>query len=158
MHNVKRVYQPGGFYFVTAVTYLRKPILTDNFDLFWAAWRRQKLLAWVLLPDHFHAMLIPVEGNISQVIHRFKITFARAYRDQFGGGRVWQNRYWDHVIRDERDYKQHLDYIHYNPVKHQQAEIPLNYEYSSFHRYLARGYYDQQWAHLRLEPKAEFGE
>ena len=158
MHNVKRIHLPDAFYFVTVVTYRRQPILTRNYELFRVSWKAQKLLAWVLLPDHFHALLIPEHGSISQVMHRFKITFARSYRDEFGGGRVWQNRYWDHIIRDDQDFKRHLDYIHYNPVKHRQADIPRNYEYSSFHRYLARGYYDEQWAHFQADTNSEFGE
>jgi putative transposase len=58
---------------------------------------------------------------------------------------IWQRRYWEHVIRDDLDMQRHLDYIHYNPVKHGYAVRAIDWPFSSFHRYLADGYYSEDW-------------
>ncbi len=58
---------------------------------------------------------------------------------------VWQRRFWEHLIRDERDVARHVEYIHYNPVKHRLATAPKDWEYSSFHRYVRNCMYDSEW-------------
>jgi len=60
-------------------------------------------------------------------------------------GRVWQWRFWDHIIRDQRDFNKHLDYIHYNPVKHGLVSSPLEYPHSSFAQYVDEGFYRPDW-------------
>jgi len=59
---------------------------------------------------------------------------------------VWQRRYWEHLIRDEEDWRTHVDYIHYNPVKHGLAQSPSEWPHTSFHRFVMQGMYDQNWA------------
>jgi len=61
---------------------------------------------------------------------------------------VWQRRYWEHQIRDQRDYRHHLDYIHHNPVKHGWAPSPAAWPHSSFPSFVARGIYASDWASL----------
>ena len=58
---------------------------------------------------------------------------------------IWQRRFWEHAIRDDEDYARHVEYIHYNPVKHGLAKAPKDWEYSSFHRYVQAGVYDEMW-------------
>ena len=58
---------------------------------------------------------------------------------------VWQRRFWEHLIRDEQDFVKHVEYIHYNPVKHGLVKAPKDWEYSSFHRYVREGMYDLEW-------------
>jgi len=58
---------------------------------------------------------------------------------------IWQHRYWEHTIRDERDYAMHLDYIHFNPVKHGYVKHAAEWPYSTFRRCVARGIYDADW-------------
>src|SRR5581483_1079711 len=58
---------------------------------------------------------------------------------------VWQRRFWEHTIRDEDDLKAHLDYIHYNPVKHGLVTCPHAWRYSSFLRWVERGEYEIGW-------------
>ncbi|MDP2104725.1 MAG: hypothetical protein Q8J76_01930, partial [Desulfobulbaceae bacterium] len=70
----------------------------------------------------------------------------------------WQRRYWEHRIRDDRDFERHIDYIHYNPVKHGYSQAPSEWEYSSFHRYVRNGIYQANWAgceKLRLSTGCE---
>jgi len=58
---------------------------------------------------------------------------------------VWQRPFWEHLIRDEHDFIWHVEYIHYNPVKHGLVKTPEDWEYSSFHRYVRDGLYDLKW-------------
>jgi len=58
---------------------------------------------------------------------------------------VWQKRYWEHLIRDEEDFRRHVDYIHYNPVKHGLADRPIDWKYSSFDKWIERGDYPPDW-------------
>ena len=58
---------------------------------------------------------------------------------------VWQRRYWEHTLRDETDFERHVDYIHWNPVKHGHADRPWDWESSSFRRWVAAGQYERDW-------------
>ena len=69
-----------------------------------------------------------------------------ASRVRKGERGIWQRRYWEHVIRDERDLHNHLDYIHYNPVKHGYVKTAVEWPYSSIHRYVAQEHYPKNWA------------
>ena len=73
----------------------------------------------------------------------------RGIRNQSRQGKkevaVWQRRYWEHMIRDDRDFARHFDYIHYNPVEHGHVRKPRDWRWSSFRRYLKLGYYPEDW-------------
>jgi putative transposase len=66
--------------------------------------------------------------------------------DARGEYALWQRRYWEHTIADESDFRNHVDYIHYNPVKHGWAKQPADWPYSSFHRYVEQGTLPPDWA------------
>jgi putative transposase len=132
-------------YFITIVTYQRRKILHKDTSLFWKCWDDIKPYAWVIMPDHFHAIINCGNHSISQIIHAFKIKYSRRFRNKFGPGRVWQNRFWDHIIRNQEDLNHHLDYIHYNPVKHGITHNPFDYEGSSLQKYYEDGYYSIDW-------------
>ncbi len=167
MSNLRRYYLKGNIYFVTAVTFNRRPILVDNIDLVWQALDRVKqraryeLIAWAIMPDHLHLLLNPQDSDLSDVIKRTKLSFAKSYRDKIATPkrRVWQYRFWDHVIRDRDDLNRHIDYVHYNPVKHGLSTSPADYPNTSFCTFLKRGFYDSDWG--RTEPDGlcgDFGE
>ena len=103
--------------------------------------------AWVILPDHFHLVLKPAEEQLDRYIHDLKLSFGAIYRrkHKLQSGRVWQSRYWDHVIRNQSDFNHHVDYIHFNPVKHGLVRNPCDWQYSSIHDYLREGYYQKEW-------------
>jgi putative transposase len=63
-------------------------------------------------------------------------------------GDVWQKRFYDHVIRDETDFANHLDYIHFNPVRHGFTRRPSEYAFSSFHYYVKKGWYTPEWGNI----------
>ena len=105
---------------------------------------------FVLLPDHFHLLMrLPEsDANFSERMRRIKSFVTRKIghlpqfkgdpnllREKRGEKYVWQRRFWEHLIRDEQDFENHLQYIHNNPVKHQYCKNPEDWQYSSIHRY-----------------------
>jgi putative transposase len=69
-----------------------------------------------------------------------------AVRQQRGERGIWQHRYWEHLIRDEADYRAHMDYVHINPVKHGLVALVADWPYSTFHRLVEQGVYPSDWA------------
>ena len=167
MSNLRRYNSNGKDFFITCVTLNRIPILVDNVYEFWKAvdYTKAKIQfeinAWAILPDHFHFIIDPMQSDISRIIKGIKQKFCGLYCSKLGltSGRVWQHRFWDHIIRNEDDLKKHLDYIHYNPVKHGLTRSPFEYEHSSIHDYFARGYYQPDWGVMNIvSNKDGFGE
>jgi len=99
--------------------------------------------AFVVLPDHLHCLwVLPLDdADFSTRWRLIKSHVTRRIEDR----PVWQNHYWEHLIRDDRDYRHHMDYIHYNPVKHGLVGRPADWPYSSFRRCVARGIYTENW-------------
>jgi len=110
--------------------------------------------AWVLLPDHMHALwtLPPGDEDFSyrwRVIKRMvtqrcqtrlnRPEWMNARRRKRNQSTLWQHRFWEHLIRDEADFNRHIDYIHWNPVKHGYVVQVSHWPYSSFHRYVKQG-------------------
>jgi len=112
--------------------------------------------AWVVLPDHMHCVWTLPEGD-SDFPGRWwaiKTAFSKSLpvierrsgvMVRRGERGVWQPRYWEHTIRDDRDYAVHVDYIHFNPVKHGFVEHPAEWPFSSFRHCVARGLYPADW-------------
>jgi putative transposase len=159
-----RAFVPGGTFFFT-VTLLehRRKLLTEHIDnlraSFMAARQRRPFTveAIVILPDHLHCIwrLPSGDADFSTRWHDIKARFAAKIpggerlsvrRLKKGERGIWQRRFWEHVIRDERDYESHVDYIHFNPVKHGQVTKVADWPYSSFHRYVRCGVYNLEWA------------
>jgi len=152
MSPIRRYYKKGNLYFVTNVTYKRKPILIEYIDLLWQAFGNIykkgsfELFAWAILPEHMHIIIDPKNNNLSELMKRIKLSFSRKYRFKSGvEGRVWQYRFWDHIIRNQEDLNRHLDYIHYNAVKHSITSNPFSYEHSSLAKFFNKGYYEKDW-------------
>ena len=159
MKTLRRHILTDATFFVTVVSYERKPILLQEPDFFLKAWHGREPDVWVILPDHFHAVLSVGKESISDVMHNFKMSYSRRYRLRHGPGRVWQNRFWEHIIRDEVDLNRHIDYIHYNPVRHGLVTDPFAFGESSAGLWLERGYYQRDWG-VKERPELEglFGE
>jgi putative transposase len=168
MPSYRRDYVKGGCYFFTVVTYQRQRILLD--EPFRTALRlsigevRQTLpfttQAWVLLPDHLHCLWTLPEDDydFSQRWLQIKAGVIRRVGDlYFDPGRlsrsrqkrnestVWQRRFWEHRIKDERDFARHMDYIHFNPVKHGLVQKPGEWPYSTFGQCVRKGLYEAGW-------------
>jgi putative transposase len=167
MRNVQRYFKPGQICFVTHVTYERKPLLIDHFDILWQSFESQRravnyrLIAWVVLPDHWHALIDPIANDMASLMKKIKLSFSSSYRKEScqRSIKLWQHRYWDHIIRDQEDLNRHVDYIHYNPVKHGYVNKPLDYRYSSFGEYFDKGVYGPDWGVANgIDTSGEFGE
>lgn len=167
MSKLRRYHTAGNWYFISCVTYLRHPILTEHADLLTSAIAtartrlEHEVHACVIMPDHFHLVVESKGADISKVMQRIKMGFAANWRRREGvrRGRVWQHRFWDHIIRDQNDLNHHIDYVHYNPVKHGFVLSPFEWEHSSIHAYLIEGIYDRDW--VRRDPPhfdGDFGE
>ena len=159
MPNYHRFYLPNSFIFITSVTKNRTPYFSNyiNINIFTETVENVKrkysfeLFAYVLLPDHFHWIIKMPENdtNFSKIVHSVKRNFTINYKKANGINyqmNIWQPRFWDHVIRDEQDLKNHLDYLHWNPVKHEIANQPDQYRYSSFQSFVKRGVYPEDYA------------
>jgi putative transposase len=168
MPDYRRLFRPGGTYFFTVVTYRRAPFLCDDLarPLLRAAINQCQenypftTDALVLLPDHLHAIWTLPQGDsdFSGRWGRIKKSFTQAWMASGGwegaisdsriSNRrrgVWQRRFWEHMIRDQRDYERHLDYIHYNPVKHSYARCAHGWDWSTFHKLIRQKVYEPSW-------------
>jgi putative transposase len=77
------------------------------------------------------------------------MTCSRRRRNERG---IWQRRFWEHLIRNDDDYRRHMDYIHYNPVKHGYVDRPKDWRHSSFHQLAERGVYTLDWSGVKSDP------
>jgi putative transposase len=158
MPNYRRVYIPGGCYFFTLVTFQRRRLLgtAEQIALLREAFRRVQatrpfaIEAAVVLPDHLHCIwrLPPDDADYSGRWREIKKAFSSAVGLPSDARRVrpvWQRRFWEHAIRDDEDRRRHLDYIHYNPVRHGLVSRAADWPFSSFRRAVACGWYPADW-------------
>jgi putative transposase len=107
------------------------------------------LNALVILPDHLHCLLrLPAnDDDFSTRLRLIKRYFSMAMQTSINQRKksVWQKRFWEHAIRDEDDWRKHMDYIHYNPVKHGYVKAPCDWKYSSFNYWVKKGVYKKDW-------------
>ena len=153
MSKLRRYFLNHQISFLTNVTLDRQPLLVDHVDLFQfavASAREQSnftIVAWVVLREHFHCVIDAPEENPSEIMRRIKLSFSKRLRNLLGvqAGRVWQYRFWDHVIRNQNDLNRHIDYVHYNPVKHGYVRSAIEWPHSSFVQYVRDGFYRPEW-------------
>ncbi len=162
----RRSQTKGATFFFTVVTCRRRKILCHdtNITLIKEAFKYVKgrhpftIDAIVVIPDHIHCIwTLPekdsdfstrwrmIKGHFTRRcddIYKTSRTASRARKAEQG---VWQRRFWEHQIRDDGDFRRHVDYIHYNPVKHGMTESPGAWPFSSFHRYVREGVYERDW-------------
>jgi putative transposase len=167
MATFRRSVVPGTTYFFTVNTNQRLKVLAEPpfYLALKNALRQVKTEhpftteAFVLLPDHLHCIwpLPPSDANyalrwnvikriVSQATRRLvesSVSRSRQQRRELG---LWQRRFWEHQIRDERDLFRHVEYIHWNPVKHGYVTHVRDWPYSSFHHYVKQGVYPPDWA------------
>ncbi len=156
----------GAAFFFTVVTHGRRRFLCDeaNIKLIKEAFQHVitrhpfTVEAFVLLPDHLHCIwtLPENDSDFSMRWRQIKSYFSRKCRDQSKGTQadahlatgkhpIWQPRFWEHQIRDEMDFVNHVEYIHFNPVKHGLATSPKAWPHSTFHRFVTQGMYPFDW-------------
>lgn len=155
--NIRRYYVPNAVVFITQVVDRRIPVFqTPAFVTQLRITLRQvkvlhpfDMIGYVFLPEHFHLMVRPTgQSNFSAIMQSTKRNFTLDYKKRIGvSGRMkfWQKGFWDHVIRDELDFVRHLDYIHYNPVRHGLVDKPEAWPDSSFAYWQQQGGYPARW-------------
>ena len=168
MSRYRRANRAGSSYFFTVVAYRRQQILCEgtfrnalrNAIEAVRATRPFVIDAWVLLPDHLHCVWTLPEGDADfstrwAIIKRaVSIACVDSRRDEWMNSSknkhrestIWQRRFWEHHIRNEEDFARHIDYIHFNPVKHGHALRAADWPYSTIHRYVREGIYAPDWA------------
>ena len=153
--NYRRLFIPNSMVFLTIVTKNRLPILVENIDfLKTALFNTMKiykfhLFAYTIQIDHIHCIIKPkIINDYSNIIKSFKYSFSKNYKKQYSICiNVWQNRFWEHTIRDKIDLKLHLDYIHYNSMKHSNIS-PKDWQFSSFYKFVKHNVYDINWCNF----------
>jgi putative transposase len=176
MRCYKRTFVPGATYFFTLNLQNRKSsLLIKHVNALRFAFKKVQLShpfyidAIVIMPDHCHLLMtLPeTDRHYPKRLSLIKATFSRQIvldevisksRQRKRERGIWQRRYWEHLIRDERDYEHHVNYIHYNPVKHGYVKKPSEWCYSSIHRWIGQGILQENWACSDDFQHLKFGE
>ncbi len=164
MPDYRRYRIPGGCYFFTVNLLQRhgNELLTREIALLRDAVRHVRKIhpfhidGWVVMPEHMHCVwtLPAADDDFSGRWRPIKAIFSRnlshneyqsPVRQARGERGIWQRRFWEHAIRDDRDYAAHMDYLHFNPVKHGHVKRVADWPYSSFMRWVDKGVYPIDW-------------
>ena len=165
MPNYRRAWHPGGTYFFTVNLLERSgnDLLVRHIDLLREAVKAVRhahpftIHAWVVLPEHLHCVIeLPIgvtdfslrwrliKSHFSKSLPKTELlTATRMRRGERG---IWQRRFWEHLIRDEKDFSAHMDYVHINPLKHGLVKRVSDWPYSTFHLLVEQDVYPTNWA------------
>jgi putative transposase len=163
MVRYRRNFVAGGTYFFTlTLTDRRSSALVDHIGTLRAAFRRARherpfvIDAIVVLPDHLHAVLTlppddvdyPGRWRLIKTLFSNRVLAVRGPQTRHRSGELalWQRRFWEHTIRDEDDLARHVDYIHFNPVKHRLVSCVRDWPHSLFHRHVRQRLLPPDWA------------
>ena len=175
MVRYRRNFVPGGTYFFTLTLMDRRSsVLIDHIDALRAALRRARrerplaIDAFVVLPDHLHAILTlplddadyPGRWRLIKTLFSHAVIAAGSPVKRHANHELalWQRRFWEHTIRNDDDLARHVDYIHFNPVKHGLVSRVRDWPHSSFHRYVQEGLLPKDWAGDADNTSVDFGE
>jgi putative transposase len=175
MVRYRRNFVPGGtFFFTVTLADRRSTALVDHISALRTAFRVTRgerpfaIDAIVVLPDHLHTIVtLPTDdADYSGRWRRIKGLFTRGVvatgvpveRNAKGEYALWQRRFWEHTVRDDGDLARHVDYIHFNPIKHGLVTRACDWPHSSFHLYVRRGLLPQDWGGTIADYKSSFGE
>ncbi|MGB2833318.1 MAG: transposase [Methylotenera sp.] len=164
----------GGTYFFTVTLIDRQShLLTQHVNLLRQSVKKVQqqqpfeIIAWVVLPDHLHAVwTLPIGDSDywgrwwaikSHFVRNLKKHGVSVTIRADGSAMCWQRRFWEHTIKDEDDLRRCVDYCYINPVKHGLVKAVIDWPYSSFHRDVKRGIYPSNWAG-DAHDKGNFGE
>ncbi len=153
----------GAYFFTVTLADRRARVLVDQVDVLRGVFRAVRrarpfeVVAMVVLPEHLHALwTLPAgDADYSGRWQAIKAGFTRQLRtsgvvnlapNDKGEVALWQRRFWEHTVRDDTDLANHINYIHFNPVKHGLVEQVKDWPWSSFHRYVRQGLLPEDWA------------
>ena len=175
MPNYRRSHLKGGAFFFTIVLADRSSnLLIEQIDRLLQVYRTIQerrpfeTIAVCILPDHIHALwALPendtdfatrsslIKSGFSRGIDARPRSVSKIYKREKG---IWQRRFWEHAIRDDADLERHVDYIHFNPVKHGYVTRVVDWPHSSFHRFVESGLLEVDWGGDMRDIKGSFGE
>ncbi|HAU1150665.1 TPA: transposase [Legionella pneumophila] len=177
MVNYRRSFVPGGTFFFTVTLYNRNStLLVDNIHLLKSSFRTVKnkhpfpMKAYVILPDHLHMIWqLPIgDADYSLRWKLIKALFSKSInktgfqlsKTKYNEYRLWQRRFWEHTITSSDDYENHVNYIHFNPIKHGLVQNLSDWPHSSFHHYMQQGVFSENWTNpnCSYKTKQSFGE
>lgn len=153
---------------IIITSYNRKPLFIDNIDILRTAFKntmqvyKYEIIAICVLPEHIHLILYPKDiNNYPKIISSIKHYFSRnvgqvcptddlkiGYKNKQEKG-IFQRRYWEHTIKNEEELNKQINYIHYNPVKHEYIHNVKDWDFSSFHKFVQLGLYEENWGSLK---------
>ena len=157
--NYKRLFIPNSLIFATVVTKDRKDILIENVQYLRKAFKITKekfqfdIIAIIINKDHFHIIIRTSNINLyPKIVGYIKSSFTKISKlkhtcNKSRESDIWQRRYWEHSIISEEDLYRHIDYIHYNSMKHYNI-APKDWKFSSFRNFVQNGYYDENWCNF----------
>lgn len=158
--DYKRIFIENSLIFITVVTKDRKNILIDNISFLRKAFKLAKekfkfeIIAIVINPNHFHMIIKPDKiEEYPKIIGFIKSSFTKLSKIKYTlsinnrEANIWQRRYWEHTIINENDLHCHLDYIHFNSMKHYSIP-PKEWKYSTFKKYVNKGVYELDWCNF----------
>lgn len=167
--------QGGCYFFTVALANRKSALLVEQVDYLRQAFRivRQRhpfeIIAMAVMPEHLHTIwqMPPGDADFALRWALIKSAFSRAIpkheyisksRESKRERGIWQRRYWKHMIRDDNDLEGHVDYIHYNPVKHGLVQRAIDWPHSSIHRYVRLGWLNENWGTADEALSENFGE
>jgi len=173
--NYRRASIKGGLFFFTVVLENRSShLLVEQIERLKSCYRLARerhpfeTIAVCVLPDHLHAIWALPENDADYPTRwgMIKSSFSRGLKPQMQSPSllakrekgIWQRRYWEHAIRNDADLERHIDYIHFNPVKHGHVARVVDWPHSSFHRFVERGWLASDWGGDMKEIEGAFGE
>lgn len=165
--NYRRVFIENSCVHIIVLSYNRMPILIDNIDVLRAAFANVsqiynfEIIAICVLKDHIHMIIKPkniqeypkiissikhcFSKNVGQVCPTYKLKKGYINKREKG---IFQHRFYEHTITTQEELNKHIDYIHYNPMKHY-GIIPKDWEFSSFHKYVKNNMYEVDWCNFK---------
>ena len=160
--NYKRVFVPNSYVHLIIISYNRKDVFVENIELLRSSFKNAKqffdfeVIAICVLSNHIHMILNPkIIQEYPKIITSIKYYFSKHYNVGVetptygyvnkGEKGVFQRRYYEHTICSQEELNNHINYIHYNPVKHGYAKCVKDWKYSSFHKFVENKLYDENW-------------
>ena len=165
--NYRRVFIENSCVHIIVLSYNRMPIFIDNIDVLRAAFANVsqiynfEIIAICVLKDHIHMIIEPenihdypkiissikhsFSKNVGQVCPTYKLKKGYINKREKG---IFQHRFYEHTITTQEELNKHIDYIHYNPMKHY-GIIPKDWEFSSFHKYVKNNMYEVDWCNFK---------
>lgn len=165
--NYRRVFIQNSFVHIIITSYNRIPVFIDNIDILRQSFKnvmqiyKFEIIAICILPEHIHLIINPTDINeYPKIIFSVKHSFSKnvgqvcptyylkdGYKNKREKG-IFQRRYYEHTIISQEELNTHIDYIHYNPVKHGHVERVKDWKYSSFYKFVKEGFYDENWCNF----------